>query len=143
MLVSTIAAVAFAQASFAADLTAELNAPDNPNRAPLHAMHAQEAAFNNDWITQVAFAAKAYREDSTVQNEFNLATGLEHTGRIILAIPLYQDVSARGQYVASHVVYDYRKEPYIVGQRVIDSTLGGEATRRLNAIAGRPAPFNP
>ena len=146
-LVSTLAAVGLAQTALAAslspaELAAELRAPDNPADAPLHATHATEAGAANNWYVEVALAEKAYREDPTVQNEFNLATGYQHTGRATLAIPLYQDVAARGQYMQSRAVYNYEAAPNVPG-RVIDSTLGMEAQRRLDMIAGKPAPFNP
>jgi hypothetical protein len=88
-------------------------------------------------------AAKAFRGDPTLTNEFNLATGYQHTGRSDLAVPLYRDVSARGQYIHIQPIYDYddAADPAAPG-RLIDSTLGQESDRRLNMIAGLPAPFN-
>ena len=94
---------------------------------------AESAAINQDWSQEVALAAAAYRQAPSLENEFNLASGYQKTGRAALAIPLYQDVVAHGQFISGQAVYDYR---HSVGPRRERYNLAEEAQRRLNQIAG-------
>jgi hypothetical protein len=138
------ATAALSGAALAADFSKDINAPDSIQNASGDAQSAQTASLAGDWTSEVALAGKAYKEDPSLLNEFNLATGYEQLGRTTLAIPLFQDVAARGQYIHVQAVYDYHAR-VLGGARVrhMDSTLSDESTRRLNLIAGRPAPFNP
>jgi len=144
VLLSAASALAFSGAATAADFSKDINAPDSIYDASSNAENAQVASLSGDWTSEVALAGKAYREDPSLLNEFNLATGYVKLGRTTLAIPLFEDVAARGQYVHVQAVYNYAS-PLNDGVRArhMDSTLSEESARRLNLIAGRPAPFNP
>jgi hypothetical protein len=96
-------------------------------------LKAESAAIDQDWAQETALAAAAYRRTPTLENEFNLASGYQQTGRSALAIPLYQDVVVHGQYVAGQAVYDYRHGPAPRRDRY---NLADEAQRRLDQIAG-------
>ncbi len=141
-MISTAALVTLSAPALASDMANNLVAPDHVYNAGRDRQDAQLASLKGDWASEVVFAGKAYREDPTLLNEFNLAVGYEALGRTTLAIPLYQDLSARGQRVRVEAVYNYDR-PIYAGEHVrhIDPTIGGEADRRLNQIAGRPAPF--
>lgn len=110
-----------------------------PSQEPQDRQDALSAGLRNDWTTQTALAARAFREDPSLVNQFNLATGYENTGRSALAIPLYQDIASRGQYVSIKAAYDPRNESR--RGRLLLPNLAAEASRRLDAIAGRPAPL--
>ena len=98
-------------------------------------LQAQTAAIDSNWYLEVALATKAYRKSPSLENEFNLASGYEKTGRAALAIPLYQDVAAHGQFIAGQAVYDYRHG----GARPPRDryNLTDEAQRRIDQIVGR------
>jgi hypothetical protein len=143
ILFSASAIVTFSGAASAADTSKEVNAPDSVYDANLNQQDAQLASLKGDWVSEVALAGKAYREDPSLLNEFNLATGYKQLGRTVLAIPLYQDLALRGQYIHIDAVYNYDSALYAgVRARHMNSTLSDESVRRLNQIAGRPAPFN-
>jgi hypothetical protein len=134
---SAAAIAAFTGAASAADVSTQASAPDSLYDANLNQQQAQQASLRGDWVSEVALAGRAYREDPSLLNEFNLATGYERLGRTTLAVPLYQDLAARGQYIHVEAVYNY-DSPLFSGARVRHMN----STRRLNQIAGRPAPFN-
>jgi hypothetical protein len=113
-----------------------LRQPDKAGNGSLHGLQGQSAGVRGDWALAASLAVKAYREDPTVANEFNLATAYQNTGRSTLAIPLYQDLTRRGQFTTAKVVYNYRDE---ASGRKMNHLISEEATRRLNMIAGRPA----
>ena len=97
-------------------------------------LQAQAAAVDSNWSLEVAWAPQSYRRSPSLENEFNLASGYEKTGRAALAIPLYQDVAAHGQFIAGQAVYDYRHG----GARPPRDryNLADEAQRRIDQIVG-------
>lgn len=138
LLSATLAAALFGAVTANAQ-PAEVIQPattESPAQEPLDRLNAMSAGVRGDWTTQVTLAARAYRENPSLVNQFNLATGYENTGRSALAIPLYQDIASRGQFVSVKAVYDPRTTPR---GRLLLPNLADEASRRLNAIAGRPA----
>ena len=97
-------------------------------------VRAASAALDHNWDLEVALEAQAYRGSPSLENEFNLASGYQHTGRAALAIPLYQNVVAHGQFTSGQALYDYRhgatpppRDRY---------NLTDEAQRRIDQIAG-------
>ncbi len=112
---------------------------DNPspvsgsNQDRQQELKAQSAAIDNNWNLEVALSAQSYRKSPTLENEFNLASGYQHTGRAALAIPLYQDVVAHGQFIAGQAVYDYRHGAAPPRDRY---NLSDEAQRRIDQIVG-------
>jgi hypothetical protein len=144
ILLSAAAIAAFSSSALAANAPTTANSGDSIYDATRDEQDAQSASLKGDGTSEVALAGKAYREDPSLLNEFNLATGYERLGRTVLAIPLYQDLAVRGQYINVEAVYNYDSPLYAgVRARHMNSTLSAESLRRLNQIAGRPAPFNP
>ena len=96
---------------------------------------AEQAAVNSDWTQVAILAAKSYREGPSVANEFNLATAYTHSGETTLAIPLYADVAANGQYTTVVAQYDYRSGPRPAR---VSYNMTDEANRRLVELTGQP-----
>lgn len=127
-LISTLVAIGGLAALAAPALAQDSQAP-----AKLE-VHAEQAMLAGDWNSATAMAGRAYREDPNLRTEFNLATAYEHTGQVGLAIPLYQDLAQRGQFVDTQALYDYRSG--IRPERVRYS-YAGEANRRLQILTGQ------
>ena len=97
-------------------------------------VNSEEAMLAGDWNSATAMAGRAYREDPNLKTEFNLATAYEHSGQAALAIPLYQDLARRGQFVDTQALYDYRSG--VRPDRVVFN-YAGEANRRLAVLTGQ------
>ena len=139
---SVLSTATYAQSSGseAEKIAQSLTKPDAAANAQINSLEGLSASVRGDWVAAAALAAKAYRENPNVTNEFNLATSYQRIGRSTLAIPLYQDLATRGQFTVTHVVYDYRHEG---GGRRMDQFISDEASRRLDMIAGLPASLQP
>ena len=98
-------------------------------------MHADQAALDGDWATVTALSGRSYRESPSLANEFNLAAAYVHNGQTALAIPLYADVAANGQFAQGAVLYDYRNPatPVPVHKRI---NYSDEANRRIAILTG-------
>ena len=96
---------------------------------------SEQAALAGDWANATILAARSYRESPSIINEFNLAADYVQSGRAALAIPLYEDVAANGQFLEAKVVYDYRS-----GARPdrVQFNYGDEANRRIAELTGEP-----
>ena len=96
---------------------------------------AEVAAAKGDWRAAGRLSGKAYRESPTIINEFNLAAYYAHSHQYALAVPLYEDVAAHGQFTHGQAVYDYRHsaQPQREGFNYTD-----EANRRLAQLTGQP-----
>jgi len=103
--------------------------------AALMELQAQSAAVDGDWSAVADLAGRAYQQSPSINNEFNLATAYTHVGQTALAIPLYADVAAKGQFVEAPVLYDYRSRPRPVRVRY---NVADEANRRLELLSGQP-----
>ena len=75
---------------------------DQPQRDLLD---AEVASQRGDWNESARLAEISYRAKPDLWNEFNLATAYQHTGRGALAIPLYIDLTERGQYARTSPLY--------------------------------------
>jgi hypothetical protein len=98
----------------------------------------RQAAVLGDWSAALAVTEKAYRDNPTLGNEFNLATAYAHTGRADLAIPLYEDVAAKGQFSNATVLYEYRRSDGRLSHRTFN--YSDEALRRIALLTGQDFP---
>ncbi len=96
---------------------------------------SEHAAVDRDWTNAAVLAAQSYRESASITNEFNLAADYTHTGQIALAIPLYADVAANGQFVNARAVYDYRHD---ARPDRVQFNYADEANRRIAELTGEP-----
>jgi hypothetical protein len=98
-------------------------------------MQADQAALDGDWATLTTLAGASYRASPSLANEFNLATAYVHNGQTALAVPLYADVAAHGQFAQGALLYDYRNPsaPVPVHKRV---NYSDEANRRIAILTG-------
>ncbi|MGZ6014137.1 MAG: hypothetical protein ACXWKM_00190 [Phenylobacterium sp.] len=96
---------------------------------------SERAGVIGDWAQVVVLSGQSYRRQPTLENEFNLATGYEHTGQIALAIPLYADVAKYGEFTHAVTLYDYSH-----GARVQRAgfNYSEEANRRLAMLTDTP-----
>ena len=105
-------------------------------KAAISDQHSAEvAASRGDWRAAGRLSGKAYRESPTIINEFNLASYYAHSAQYALAVPLYEDVAAHGQFTHGQAVYDYRNEPRTAREGF---TYTDEANRRLAQLTGEP-----
>jgi len=95
---------------------------------------AEEAGQAGDWAREVALAGASYSKSASLLNEFNLATAYMHTGQNALAIPLYADVAANGQYTDVIAQYNYRTGPRPAR---VSYNMTDEANRRLTELTGQ------
>src|SRR5947209_5373405 len=72
--------VVIGQPATARSIQSELNAPDRRFSSNRHEADALLAGEKGDWSNAVLLAAKAYRENDSLSNEFNLANGYQNTG---------------------------------------------------------------
>lgn len=130
-LLATLAATSLAAQAALAD---ERPTVATSQEAAKVEQQAKEAAFNGDWNSVVALSASAYADTPTLENEFNLATGYEQTGRSALAIPLYQDVAANADFTVGRAVYNFRSTERRPAH--LKYYLADEANRRLARLTG-------
>ncbi len=104
--------------------------------AALMELQAQSAAVSGDWAAVADLAGRAYQQSPSINNEFNLATAYTHTGQAALAVPLYADVAAKGQFVEAPVLYDYRSN---VRPERVRYNVADEANRRLELLTSQPS----
>ena len=88
-----------------------------------------------DWRAVETSAAKAYGQSPSPMNEFNLAVAYAHTGKTVLAIPLFVDVAANGKDAEATALYRYRRGGPSVP---VKFNVADEANRRLAALVGEP-----
>jgi len=98
----------------------------------------RNAAVLGNWSAALAVTEKAYRDNPTLGNEFNLATAYAHVGRADLAVPLYEDVAAKGQFSTATVLYEYRRSDGRMSHRTFN--YSDEALRRIALLTGQDFP---
>lgn len=106
---------------------------DQPQRDLLDAEVASQRGI---WNESARLAEISYRAKPDLWNEFNLATAYQHTGRSAEAIPLYIDLTERGQFARSYPLYSYDRSwpaPML-------PFLADEAAHRLNQMGAPIVP---
>ena len=104
LVVCTFAALPAAAQSVRGTATDRNLSTDQPQRDLLD---AEVASQRGDWHESARLAEISYRAKPDLWNEFNLATAYQHTGRSAEAIPLYIDLTERGQFARSYPLYSY------------------------------------
>ena len=113
-----------------------LEAP-NPEAEKIQ-IEAVQAASHDDWRKAGELSGEAYQKSPSLVNEFNLAAYYARSGQYALAIPLYADVAANGQFSEGFAVYDYRHDPRPKREGF---NFSDEANRRLAELAGATPPL--
>ena len=99
---------------------------------------ADQAAAHDDWRKAGELSSEAYRRSPSLVNEFNLASYYARSGQYALAVPLYADVAANGQFSEGFAVYDYRHDPRPKREGF---NFSDEANRRLAELSGATPPM--
>lgn len=110
--------------------TDAMNAGFNNENAATDLVQAELAGARGEWRVSAQLAAKSYREQPNIWNEFNLATAYEHIGRRDLAEPLYVNLVERGTFVGLNPVQNFDGSwpaPML-------ETVAKEASRRLDKM---------
>ena len=101
-------------------------------------IEANTAASEGDWRKAGELSGQAYHESPSLVNEFNLAAFYAHNGQYALAVPLYADVAANGQFTKGLAVYDYRHNPRPAREGF---NYTDESNRRLAELTGATPPL--